>query len=179
MARRKKDDTQTRKVEHGRWNRRNNRLKIKKTRRGVEVGGGREGGGGDKQHRRKKMQVRHLVSPEAILKQNWSLSLSIKSKQREEDERREVERAPSLHKIHQPKNSKQRTARPQLCTPTFSQDALIPPGLDPTPPPPTLHPLFPSDFQPERNHNIYYPGASRLLQSHRSSNCLVTVDQFG
>lgn len=40
-----------------------NRLKIKKTRRGVE-------GGGDKQHRRKKMQVRHLVSPEAILKQD-------------------------------------------------------------------------------------------------------------
>lgn len=28
------------------------------------------GGWGDKQHRRKKMQVRHLVSPEAILQQH-------------------------------------------------------------------------------------------------------------
>lgn len=39
-------------------------------------------GGGDKQHRRKKMQVRHLVSPEAILENRTVLeSLSI-SKER-------------------------------------------------------------------------------------------------
>ena len=49
------------------------------------------GGWKDKQHRRKKMQVRKLFSPEAILKQG-SAGVSLSTKKEQTERMREIER---------------------------------------------------------------------------------------
>lgn len=151
-----------------RCNRRNNILKLKKQGEVWRMGG--------KQHRRKKIQVRHLVSPKPFLNR---ASLELPSFSKEQTERKdekveEIERGPSLHYSTSQKTLSD-APRDHSCAPWRS--AKHP---DPSWCWPFLHPpSFSSDIHWESNHNIYYPKASRLLQSNLCWNCLVTVDQFG
>lgn len=122
-----------------RWSRRN-RLKIEK--RGKVWRLGR-----DKQHRRKKMRVRHLVSPKAILQKD-SAGVSLYRwgavKNREKDRRQKTRQrggnreSSQPAQLHQPKTpsdaSRDRSCAPRPAQPPRSLLALtLPP---PIPPPP-------------------------------------------
>lgn len=136
-------------------------MKIEKTQ---EIGDGKRqerswGCWKDKQHRRKKLQVRHLVFPEAILKQD-SAGVSLydkrgnrKKKTREKVRNREI---PQLEQLRQPKLKA-----------THSKTADVHLDVQPRHPPtqPPFHPkrwpfLLPSsvsfNFQLEPNPNIYF-----------------------
>lgn len=104
------------------------------------------------------MQVRHLVSPQAILKQDRAgVSLyQWRAKRKRRQEKRERNRESSQpEQLQQPKTPSD-APRDRSCAPRRS--AKTPWSLFSLPIPP-----FPLTFQQESNHNIYYPKGLQVV----------------